>query len=169
MTRSQTAVLIAAVTIAVLVATGSSVLSFTALADLAANNEVPASLAWIVPLIVDATVLGSTLAVVVLVEGKAYAWSLLALSAALSISGNVAHVWNSGPIAVAIAAVPPVLLLATTHLVVLLAKKSAPVNVEHELCKPVPLWPADVKNHQSSVPDLAGSWKMSREQESAAA
>lgn len=169
MTRSQTAVLIAAVTIAVLVATGSSVLSFTALADLAADNEVPASLAWIVPLIVDATVLGSTLAVVVLVEGKAYAWSLLAMSAALSIAGNVAHAWSSGPVAIAIAAVPPVLLLATTHLVVLLAKNSAPVDVEHELCKPVPLWPAEVKASPTTVPDLAKSWKMSRQQESVAA
>ncbi|WP_052070125.1 DUF2637 domain-containing protein [Rhodococcoides fascians] len=169
MNRSAIAVLTAAVTIAVLVATGSSVLSFTALADLAAHNEVPASLAWIVPLIVDATVLGSTLAVVALAEGKAFAWSLLALSAALSIAGNIAHAWSSGPIAIAIAAVPPILLLATTHLVVLLAKKSAPVADEHETCKPVPLWPTAVKAHKSSVPDLAESWRTSRIQESAAA
>lgn len=167
MTRSHSAVLTAAVTIAVLVATGSSVLSFTALADLAAKNGVQPSLAWIVPLIVDATVLGSTLAVVVMVEGKAYAWALLALSAALSIAGNVAHAWSSGPIAVAIAAVPPVLLLATTHLVVLLARKPAPV-VEHELCKPVPLWPAEMKAQPSRVPDLAGSWRMARLQQDAA-
>ncbi|OZE13393.1 hypothetical protein CH249_01745 [Rhodococcus sp. 05-2255-3B1] len=169
MTRPRITAHNVAVAVAILVATGSSILSFTALADLAAHNEVPASLAWIVPLIVDATVLGATLAVVALDEGKAFAWSLLALSAALSISGNVAHVWDSGPIAIAIAAVPPVLLLATTHLVVLLSRRSVPAADEHELCKPVPLWPADVKNHKSSVPDLAGSWKMSREQESAAA
>ena len=169
MTRSHLAVLTAAVTIAVLVATGSSVLSFTALADLAAKNGVQPSLAWIVPLIVDATVLGSTLAVVVMVEGKAYAWALLALSAALSIAGNVAHAWSSGPIAVAIAAVPPVLLLATTHLVVLLARKPAPVvDVEHELCKPVPLWPAEMKAQPSRVPDLAGSWRTARLQQDAA-
>ncbi|MGV8875501.1 MAG: hypothetical protein ACOH2Q_23460, partial [Rhodococcus sp. (in: high G+C Gram-positive bacteria)] len=123
----------------------------------------------IVPLIVDATVLGSTLAVVALTEGKAFAWSLLALSAALSIAGNIAHAWSSGPIAIAIAAVPPILLLATTHLVVLLAGKSAPVSLEHELCKPIPLWPAAAKASPTAVPDLAGSWRTSRIQENAAA
>jgi hypothetical protein len=160
------AVLTAAVTIAVLVATGSSVLSFTALADLAAKNGVASSLAWIVPVIVDATVLGSTLAVVALAEGKAFAWSLLALSAALSIAGNIAHAWNSGPIAIAIAAVPPILLLATTHLVVLLAGNSATsiADGDHKLCKPVPLWPAEVKTTPSAVPDLAASWRDARDQ-----
>lgn len=162
------AVLAAAVTIAVLVATGSSVLSFTALADLAAKNGVASSLAWIVPLIVDATVLGSTLAVVALAEGKAFAWALLGLSAALSIAGNIAHAWSSGPIAIAIAAVPPILLLATTHLVVLLAGKSAPIaDAEHKLCRPVPLWPVEGKTIPSTVPDLAGSWRNARNQAAA--
>ncbi|SFA60732.1 Protein of unknown function [Rhodococcoides kroppenstedtii] len=89
------------------VATLAFVLSFTALADLAARNAVPKHQAWMVPVVVDATIVAATLAVVTLRHRRWYAWSLLALAATLSVAGNVAHAWSAGVVAVVVAAVPP--------------------------------------------------------------
>ncbi|WP_236722513.1 helix-turn-helix domain-containing protein [Prescottella equi] len=75
------------------------------------------------PAIVDGVVLAATVAVVA--GASRYAWLLLVVGALVSVGGNVLHaalpdgalpVWLKA----AVAAVPPVALLATAHLVVVL-------------------------------------------------
>ena len=85
----------------VFIAIGAFWLSFTSLADLAARSGIGAGQAWAWPLIVDGIIVVATVAVVALAGQKAawYPWALLAA---------------------AIAAVPPVVLLAITHLTVIL-------------------------------------------------
>ncbi|MGN7133882.1 DUF2637 domain-containing protein [Rhodococcoides corynebacterioides] len=132
------------------VATLAFVLSFTALADLAARNAVPRHQAWMVPVVVDATIVAATLAVVTLRHRRWYAWSLLGLAATLSVAGNVAHAWSAGVVAVVVAAVPPLFLLAMTELAVLLARDPQRRTPAAPLLPHVEL---------PDVPDLAGSWR----------
>ncbi|WP_328438244.1 DUF2637 domain-containing protein [Nocardia puris] len=102
----------------------SFILSFAALTDLAARSGVAYPIAW--PLIVDGLIVVATVAVVAL-RGSAYAWVLLGAGALVSIAGNVIHaVLPPGPVvaevAAAVALVPPIALLAVTHLTVILAR-----------------------------------------------
>jgi hypothetical protein len=157
MTRSKQALPVAraALTSALigtgLIAVGAFWLSFTALTDLVARAGVNADQAWVWPLIVDGIIVVSTVAVVALVgHGRsvsAYPWALLLVSAGISVAANVAHALvvsdSSVPAVVAagIAAVPPIALVASTHLSSVLLNRSdrkprpsahAPVlSVEH--------------------------------------
>lgn len=127
----------AAVVITVGIGIASFVLSFTALADLAARAGIPESLAWLWPLIVDGTILQATMAVVALagLEGqrrnRRYFWIVLSTSAAVSVVANGWHAVlpDSAPVspwlAAAIAVVAPVSLLASTHGLSLLTRVSA--------------------------------------------
>ncbi|WP_254924360.1 MULTISPECIES: DUF2637 domain-containing protein [unclassified Rhodococcus (in: high G+C Gram-positive bacteria)] len=115
---------------AVAISAGAFTLSFTALADLAAHHGVPASQTWLFPLVVDATILVATLSVVALRRSRWYAWLLLGLSAGVSLAGNAVHAWQWGPVAVGIATVPPLMLLAVTHLCVLLMADARPRVVD---------------------------------------
>ncbi|UJD20874.1 hypothetical protein SEA_ZIMMER_36 [Mycobacterium phage Zimmer] len=113
------------------VATGGTVavgglafaLSFTALSDLAAHNGVPASQSWMLPLVIDGGVIVATAATVAL-KGR-YAWFLLLLGSLVSVAGNVAHAQPHGLLPMFIAAVPPLWLLAATHLTVLLSRQGS--------------------------------------------
>lgn len=135
---------VTAVVITVGIGIASFVLSFTALADLAARAGVPENLAWLWPLIVDGTILQATMAVVALagVDGqqrnRRYFWIVLATSAAVSVIGNGWHAVLPGSaplspwLAAAIAVVAPVSLLASTHglsLLVRVPSVRAPVPV----------------------------------------
>lgn len=87
----------------------------------------PADLGWIWPLLIDGMIVESTLAVVALSQRGSrrsvwYAWFLLAVGALVSVGSNGAHAVISGYgwAGAAAASVPPVVLLATTHLTVLL-------------------------------------------------
>ncbi|AYD87065.1 hypothetical protein SEA_NICOLETERA_38 [Mycobacterium phage NicoleTera] len=97
-------------------------LSFTALSELSAANGV--AQAWMVPLVVDGGILVATMATVALSRHGWYAWSLLLLSSLVSVAGNVAHAQPHGLVAMVIAAIPPLWLLASTHLTVLLYREA---------------------------------------------
>ncbi|QXN73874.1 membrane protein [Mycobacterium phage Eaglepride] len=96
-------------------------LSFTALSELAANNGVAHG--WMVPLVIDGGVVVATTATVAL-RSQWYPWTLLILGTLVSVAGNVAHAGPHGVIAMVIAAIPPLWLLASTHLTVLLYRGS---------------------------------------------
>lgn len=110
-----------------LLAVGGFVLSFAALRDLAVRVGMPADLAWLWPLLIDGMIVEATLAVVALAQRGSrqavwYAWFLLAVGALVSVGSNGAHavITGHGWAGAAAASVPPVVLLATTHLTVLL-------------------------------------------------
>lgn len=110
-----------------LLAVGGFTLSFAALRDLAVRVGMPADLAWLWPLLIDGMIVEATLAVVALAQRGSrravwYAWFLLAVGALVSVGSNGAHAVISGHgwAGAAAASVPPVVLLATTHLTVLL-------------------------------------------------
>lgn len=120
----------------VFIAAGAFWLSFTSLADLAARSGIGDGQAWAWPLIVDGVIVVSTVAVVALADARAawYPWTLLAGAAAVSVTANSLHAVVAadsdvpGFLAAAVAAVPPVILLAITHLTVLLIR--APETVD---------------------------------------
>ncbi|QGJ90184.1 membrane protein [Mycobacterium phage SheaKeira] len=101
----------------------SFALSFTALTDLAAGNGVPSSQAWMLPLVIDGGVIVATTATVALRRHGWYAWTLLLLSSLVSVVGNVLHAQPHGPVGMFIAAIPPLWLLAATHLTVMLSRE----------------------------------------------
>ena len=117
----------------VFIAAGAFWLSFTALADLARRSGIGAGQAWAWPMIVDGVIVVSTVAVVALAGEKAawYPWTLLIGGAAVSVTANSLHAVVAadadvpGPLAAAVAAVPPVVLLAITHLTVVLTRSAA--------------------------------------------
>ncbi|UJD21136.1 membrane protein [Mycobacterium phage SororFago] len=111
----------------------SFALSFTALKELSADNGV--SSAWMVPLVIDGGIIVATTATLALRRHAWYAWTLLLLSSMVSVAGNVAHAQAHGLIAMVIAAIPPLWLLAATHLTVMLYRQrseNAPVPVAAE-------------------------------------
>ena len=121
---------VTAVSGTVFIAAGAFWLSFTALADLAARSGVGAGQAWAWPLIVDGIIVVATVAVVALAGQKAawYPWALLIGGAAVSVTANAIHAVVAadadvpGVLAASVAAVPPVVLLAITHLTVILTR-----------------------------------------------
>lgn len=123
----------------VLIAVGAFILSFASLTDLAARSGIDSSLAWIWPIIIDGLIVAATVAIVALAghdrRTLAYPWFLLFLGATVSTAANSIHAiltvgqLNTGvpPVVSAIvAAMPPVVLLAITHLTVILVQKAAP-------------------------------------------
>lgn len=113
----------------ILIAAGAFVLSFTALTDLAGAAGIRPGLTWIWPLIVDGLIVVSTIGAVALAgrDGVWYCWSLLILASGLSVTANAIHATLhatqvAGWLASVIAAVPPLVLLAVTHLTVIIGK-----------------------------------------------
>lgn len=114
----------------VFIAAGAFWLSFTALADLAARSGVGQGQAWAWPLIVDGIIVVSTVAVVALAGQRSawYPWTLLAAGAVVSVTANAIHAVVAadadvpGVLAASVAAVPPLVLLAITHLTVILTR-----------------------------------------------
>ncbi len=114
----------------VLIAGGAFWLSFTALADLAHRSGIDAGQAWAWPLIVDGIIVVATVAVVALAGTRTawYPWMLLICGAGLSVTANGVHAIVAkgadvpAVLAGAVAAVPPLVLLAITHLTVVLAR-----------------------------------------------
>lgn len=114
----------------VFIAAGAFWLSFTALADLAARSGLGQGQAWAWPLIVDGIIVVSTVAVVALAGQRSawYPWTLLAAGAVVSVTANAIHAVVAadadvpGVLAASVAAVPPLVLLAITHLTVILTR-----------------------------------------------
>jgi hypothetical protein len=124
----------------VLIAAAAFWLSFTALTDLAHRSGVAAEQAWAWPLIVDGLIVVATVAVVALDRKRAawYPWLLLMVGTAVSVTANALHATvaadPSVPAALAgcVAAVPPLVLLASTHLMVVLVRshRTTPADAE---------------------------------------
>lgn len=110
----------------VLIAAGAFWLSFTALADLARRSGIEAGQAWAWPLIVDGIIVVAT----ALAGTRAawYPWLLLICGAGLSVTANSIHAIVAADadvpavLAACVAAVPPLVLLAITHLTVILTR-----------------------------------------------
>lgn len=132
---------------------GGFVLSFTALRDLAVRVGMPEDLAWIWPLLIDGLIIEATLAVVRLSQLRSraiwYAWVLLAGGATVSVGSNGVHAVATGHglAGAAASAVAPTVLLAMTHLTVLLlepptikdagdAQETGPGNPDTEVVGP---------------------------------
>jgi hypothetical protein len=98
-------------------------LSFTALSDLAVTHGVTPGQSWMLPLVIDGGVVVATVSTVALSRHGWYAWALLILSSLVSVLGNVAHAQPHSLIAMVIAAIPPLWLLAATHLTVMLSRQ----------------------------------------------
>lgn len=122
-----------AVTGTVLIAAGAFWLSFVALADLARRSGIDAGQAWAWPLIVDGIIVVATVAVVALAGTRSawYPWLLLMFGAGLSVTANSIHAVIAADVdvpsllAASVAAVPPLVLLAITHLTVILTRHHA--------------------------------------------
>lgn len=125
---------------------GAFWLSFTALSDLARMAGVPEGQAWVWAVIVDGLIVISTVAVVAL-DGNgwravAYPWTLLTLSAGVSVVANLLHAIVQAapevpaPLAGAIAAVPPLVLISTTHLTVILIRHAGRTPVVQTAAAP---------------------------------
>lgn len=116
----------------VLIGAGAFWLSFTALADLAMRSGIAAGQAWIWPLLVDGLIVVATVAVVALDGHRTawYPWALLIAGALVSVTANAAHALVTaeatvpGVLAATVAAVPPLVLLASTHLTVVLIRST---------------------------------------------
>lgn len=132
----------------VFIAAGAFWLSFTALADLARRAGIGEGQAWAWPLIVDGVIVVSTVAVVALAGEQAawYPWTLLIGGAAVSVTANALHAIVAADadvpagLAASVAAVPPVVLLASTHLTVVLIRTTTQPDAEAaEVREPVAL------------------------------
>jgi hypothetical protein len=122
----------------VFIALGAFWLSFTSLSALARSCGIPAGRAWMWPLIVDGVIVVATVSVVA-VSGSGhdrhaarYPWLLLSAGAAVSVLANASHAIVAADarvpsaLAASVAAVPPVVLVAITHLTVELTRRPAP-------------------------------------------
>lgn len=158
--RGGRVAVITAVCGTVLIALGAFWLSFTALADLARRSGIDAGQAWAWPLIVDGIIVVATVSVVALAgqRGAWYPWALLAAGAIVSVTANALHAIVAadadvpGVLAASVAAVPPLVLLAITHLTVILTRPipatdlattlDKPESAEHSTDPPQPARPA---------------------------
>ncbi|WP_232331552.1 DUF2637 domain-containing protein [Agromyces laixinhei] len=131
--RSQDGVRLAMVTAivgTVFIAAGAFWLSFTSLSDLARRSGIDPAQAWIWPLIIDGIIVVATVAAVALAGSRAawYPWMLLIAGAAISVAANAIHAvvaeTTEVPLALAasVASVPPLVLLAITHLTSILIR-----------------------------------------------
>lgn len=117
----------------VFIAAGAFWLSFTSLTDLASRSGIGDGQAWAWPLIVDGIIVTATVAVVALAGQREawYPWTLLIGGAAVSVTANALHAVVAadasvpGLLAASVAAVPPVVLLAITHLTVILTRPTS--------------------------------------------
>jgi len=118
----------------ILLALGAFWLSFTALRDLAVLAGIPETQAWVWPLIVDGVILEATISVVALrnqaASARRFAWLLLSAGAGVSVAANITHAVVAADarvpalIAALVASIPPLVLLAMTHLTVELLRNS---------------------------------------------
>ncbi|MFI8595616.1 DUF2637 domain-containing protein [Microbacterium sp. NPDC078428] len=120
-------------------------LSATTLTDLARRAGIDPVQAWMWPVIVDGMIVVATVAIVALARhgprATVYPWALLIAGAAVSVTANCMHALvatdsDLPPIlAASVAAVPPLVLLAATHLTVQLGRRlttaPSPITPDH--------------------------------------
>lgn len=131
------------------------ILSFDALRTLAVACGVQPGLSWMFPLIIDAPVLAFTWATWVFKTrglGQAYPWAMLLVFSAVSLVGNALHahpVETNGLLlpdwgASLLMTMPPVALLATSHMIVRAASRSFDMDRPEPAAEAVPDVPRDM-------------------------
>ncbi|WP_433679971.1 DUF2637 domain-containing protein [Nocardia sp. CA-119907] len=97
-------------------------LSFTTLRDLAKLAHIPASDAWLFPLIIDGTIVQATAGALVLAKSpeRKFFTRVLAVGALVSVAGNSIHAVAGGNplpawLCAVVAAIAPISLLVDTH------------------------------------------------------
>ncbi|WP_280497514.1 DUF2637 domain-containing protein [Nocardia asiatica] len=126
--------------VVIIIAVGAAAfrLSFATLKDLAVLAHIPASDAWLFPLIVDGTILLATFGVLVLAHApeRRFFVTVLVIGSIVSVAGNSLHAVAAGRelpwwASALVAAIAPISLLADTHGLALLIRAaqrdSAPV------------------------------------------
>ena len=131
------------------------ILSFDAFRTLAVACGVQPGLSWMFPLIIDAPVLAFTWATWVFKTrglGQAYPWAMLLVFSAVSLVGNALHahpVETNGLLlpdwgASLLMTMPPVALLATSHMIVRAASRSFDMDGPEPAAGAVPDVPRDM-------------------------
>lgn len=145
-------VLIVTVITTAAVALASFALSFASLRDAALWGRVPEGIAFLVPVVIDASVLVYGLVALVLRSrgrSSAWAWTLMLLFTVVSIGANAAHAYDVGPqlrtiVGVVLVALAPLSVLTSTHALASLVVTDDPTpavqpeNVEAESAEALP-------------------------------
>lgn len=120
-----------AVALTLIVALGAGTLSWAALTAFAGAAHIDARITWVYPVVVDGQMAVGTVAAVVRrrapLRTRAYIWSMIGASIAVSVAGNAAHATGAAlpPAAAALAsAVPAAALAASLHLMVVITKST---------------------------------------------
>ncbi|WP_228830418.1 DUF2637 domain-containing protein [Nocardia beijingensis] len=117
--------------VVIIIAVGAAAfrLSFATLKDLAVLAHIPASDAWLFPLIVDGTILLATFGVLVLANApeRRFFVTVLIIGSVVSVAGNSLHAVAAGRelpwwASALVAAIAPISLLADTHGLALLIR-----------------------------------------------
>lgn len=153
-------VLAVAVAGTVFIALGAFWQSFTSLSALVRACGIPAARAWMWPLIVDGVIVVATVSVVAMSgsgqdhQATRYPWLLLIAGAAISVLANASRAIVAADarvpsvLAALVAAVPPVVLVAITHLTVELTRR--PVST------PAPAGERPARDRRLAQPTAAG-------------
>jgi hypothetical protein len=131
-------VLFFTVALTLAVALASFALSFASLRDAALWGRVPEGLAFLVPVVIDASVLVYGLVALVLrARGRssAWAWTLMFGFTVVSIGANGAHAYDVGPelrtlVGVVLVALAPLSVLTSTHALASLVVADGPTDPE---------------------------------------
>jgi hypothetical protein len=129
------------------VALASFALSFASLRDAALWGRVPEGLAFLVPVVIDASVLVYGLVALVLrARGRssAWAWTLMFFFTVVSIGANAAHAYDVGPelrtvVGVVLVALAPLSVLTSTHALASLVVADVPATVPDVVPEPAPV------------------------------
>jgi hypothetical protein len=117
--------------VVIIIAVGAAAfrLSFATLKDLAVLAHIPASDAWLFPLIVDGTILLATFGVLILANApeRRFFVTVLVIGSVVSVAGNSLHAVAAGRelpwwASALVAAIAPISLLADTHGLALLIR-----------------------------------------------
>ncbi|MFD6139081.1 DUF2637 domain-containing protein [Promicromonospora sp. NPDC060271] len=146
-------VLIVTVITTAAVALASFALSFASLRDAALWGRVPEGIAFLVPVVIDASVLVYGLVALVLRSrgrSSAWAWTLMLLFTVVSIGANAAHAYDVGPqlrtvVGVVLVALAPLSVLTSTHALASLVVTDDPtpaVEPEHVEAEPAEALPS---------------------------
>ena len=156
------------VTVAVVLALLAFIISFDALRAVGLACGINASLAWMFPIIIDGSTLAFTWAAWAFKTrrmGTLYPWLMLVLFSVISLIGNALH---AHPVMVngmllpdwvppVIMTVPPVALLATTHMIVLAAGRTFDRQAMAEAASPEPAGPLAVPATRPAMPEPASA------------
>ncbi|MFI8528233.1 DUF2637 domain-containing protein [Promicromonospora sukumoe] len=139
-------VLVFTVVLTLAVALASFALSFASLRDAALWGRVPEALAFLVPVVIDASVLVYGLVALVLRDrghSSAWAWTLMFGFTVVSIGANAAHAYDVGPelrtiVGVVLVALAPLSVLTSTHALASLVVADRPAIEPEPETVPVP-------------------------------